>query len=76
MGNNRYPYVRYTPDAKYIIQSANNSRTPGIGIRIWDGQSGKLLQEIPGDVWKLAVSPDSKHFAISENQKVIVWQLK
>lgn len=71
-----HPLIRYTPDGKYVIESNLES------IRIWDGQHRTILQEISREENKrdydqaLAVSRDGRYFAVSQNNKVFVWQLR
>ncbi|MHB1677393.1 MAG: WD40 repeat domain-containing protein [Sulfuriferula sp.] len=66
----------YTPDGKYLIEGDMDGLGNGLGVKIWDGQHRKLLQEIPGNVRSLAVSRDGHYFAMGIDKKTIVWQLK
>ena len=68
--------VRYTADDRYIIESDENARGTGLGVRIWDGKHQTLLQEIRGNIGSLAVSRDGKYFAFGQAGKALVWQFK
>jgi WD40 repeat protein len=68
--------VRFTPDGRYLLESDMNGRGTGLGARIWDGQHSKLLQAIRGNIASIAVSRDSKYFALGGQGGTTIWQFK
>ena len=74
--NSAHPSLRYTPDGKYLIEGDRNGMGTGLGVRIWDGQHRKLLQEVSGNVGSIAVSRDGRHLATGVEGKTIIWRLK
>ena len=68
-----HPFVRYTPDGKYLISGSEG--TDAI-IKIWDARHHTLLQVIPGEARGLAVSPDGHYLAIGGFRDIQVWELK
>jgi WD40 repeat protein len=68
--------VRFTSDAQFLIESDLNGQGRGLGVKIWDGQHQKLLQEIPGDIGSIDVSKDSKYLAVGTTGRTTIWQLK
>lgn len=68
--------LRYTLDGRYLIEGDMNGKGTGTGVKIWDRQHQKLLQEIPGNVGSLAVTRDSNYFAMGADKKTVVWRLK
>ena len=66
--------VRFTSDGRYFIESDYNGRETGLGVRIFDSQRRKVLQEIPGHV---SSSQDSGYLAVSTtNALTTISQLK
>jgi hypothetical protein len=41
-----------------------NGRGTGHGVKIWDSQRSKLLQELSGNIDNIAVSRNGKHLAV------------
>lgn len=68
-----HPFVRYTPDGKYLISGSEGT---GAIIKIWDSRHHTLLQVIPGEARGLAVSPDGHYLAIGGFRDIQVWELK
>jgi WD40 repeat protein len=68
--------VQFTPDGRFFVESDMNGKGTGRGVRIWDGQHAKLLQEIKGDVGSIAISRDSKYLALGATGRTTVWQFK
>ena len=68
--------VRYSPDGRFFIYCDFNALGTGLGIRIWDHNHSKLLQQIAGNVSSVAISRDSKYLAAIEEEHVTVWQFK
>jgi WD40 repeat protein len=68
--------VRYTSDDKYLIETEVTGLRVGSGIRIWDSQHHALLQTIAGEYAHLAVSRDGHHFAVNDDNKIYVFDLK
>ena len=63
--------LRYSPDGKYLVESAVNS-----SIRIWDGRHQTLLQEIHGVATSLAFSRDGRFLAMGGDRKILIWKMK
>jgi WD40 repeat protein len=68
--------VRFTPDGRYFIECDENGRGTGVGVKIWDSQHKKLLQEISGNIGSIAVSRDGKHLAVGETGRTTIWQFR
>jgi WD40 repeat protein len=68
--------VRFTQDGRHFIESDLNGRGAGLGVKIWDSQRLKLLQEIPGDIGSIDVSKDSRYLAVGTKGRTTIWQLK
>ena len=68
--------LRYTSDGRYFIESDMNGEGTGLGVKIWDRQRQKLLQEIPGNIGSLSVSRDGKYLAVATAGKTTIWQFK
>ena len=68
---NRIYALRYSPDRKYLAESAINGN-----IRIWDGQHQNLLQEIHGEATSLAFSRDGRFLAMGGDRKILIWKMK
>jgi WD40 repeat protein len=68
--------VRYTPDGRFLVESDLNGQGRGLGVKIWDSQHQKLLQEILGDIGSIDVSKDSKYLAVGMKGRTTIWQLK
>jgi WD40 repeat protein len=67
---------RYTNDGRYFIESDENGRGTGLGVKIWDSHHQKLLQEIPGNIGSIAVSRDGKYLAVGGTGRTTIWQFK
>jgi WD40 repeat protein len=76
LGNSGSMNVRFTPDGRYFIESDLNGMGKGLGVKIWDSQRHKLLQEIPGDIGGIAISRDSKYLAVGGTGSTSIWQFK
>jgi WD40 repeat protein len=81
-GNSEYSDVKgiaYTGDGKYFIEATINKQ-----VRIWDGSHAHLLQSFPvgwGSVFEnlfnaLAVSPNNKYLAVTQQQGTTIYELK
>jgi WD40 repeat protein len=68
--------VLFTRDGRYLIESDFNGRGKGLGVNIWDGARRTLLQNIPGDVAGIALSPGDRYLAVGSTGRVSVWQIK
>jgi len=71
--------LAYTSDGKYLVEGTVNK-----AVRIWDGSHQHLLQSIPvgwGSVFAdplnaLALSPDNRYLAITQNDETTIYELK
>ena len=71
--------IAYTGDGKYFIEATVNKQ-----VRIWDGSHAHLLQSFPvgwGSAFDnlfnaLAVSPDNKYLAVTQQQGTTIFELK
>jgi WD40 repeat protein len=71
--------IAYTNDGKYFIEATINKQ-----VRIWDGSHAHLLQSFPvgwGSVFDnlfnaLAVSPNNRYFAVTQQQGTTIYELK
>jgi WD40 repeat protein len=68
--------ARFTRDGRYFIESDMNGRGTGLGVKIWDSQRRKLLQEIPGNIASIDVSQDGKYLAVGGVGRTSIWQFK
>ena len=68
--------VRFTPDRRYFVECDMNGRGTGLGVKIWDANRRKLLQEVPGNIGSIAVSRDSKYLAVGGTGRTTIWQFK
>jgi WD40 repeat protein len=70
-------HVRFTADGRYFIESDMNGRGTGHGVKIWDSQRSRLLQEIPGNIDDVAVSRDGRYLAVVPwIGPTTIWELK
>jgi WD40 repeat protein len=71
--------IAYTSDGKYFIEATINKQ-----VRIWDGSHAHLLQSFPvgwGSVFEnlfnaLAVSPNNRYLAVTQQQGTTIYELK
>jgi WD40 repeat protein len=69
--------ITYTPDGKYLVAAVIEG-----SVRIYDARDYSLLQAIPVDADRVAVSSDSRYLAIAARSKgfanrvVSVWELR
>jgi WD40 repeat protein len=71
--------IAYTNDGKYFIEATINKQ-----VRIWDGSHAHLLQSFPvgyGSVFEnlfnaLAVSPNNRYLAVTQQQGTTIYELK
>ncbi len=66
--------VRFTSDGRYFIECDANGRGTGLGVKIWDSQHRKLLQEISGNIGSIAVSRAGKYLAVGTAGRTTIWQ--
>ena len=67
--------LQYSPDGRYLVESGIEWST----VKLWDGEHRTLLQEIPVHAlasFAVAISNDSHYLAISDRDRVTVWQLQ
>jgi hypothetical protein len=48
----------------------------GLGVKIWDNQRLKVLQEIAGNIGSVDVTRDSRYLAMGGHGRTTIWQLK
>jgi WD40 repeat protein len=63
--------VVFTPDGKYLVEG--KERMP---VAIWNSQHSTLLQELPSQPSRLAVSRDGHYLAVASLLNVSVWKLR
>ncbi len=68
--------IAYTPDGRYLIVAHSGIYTSH-AIHVIDAQSLRVVDLVHAGntVFGLAVSPDSKQFAVSAGQRIAVWSL-
>jgi WD40 repeat protein len=78
--------VRFTPNGKFLFESYSsysNGDEIDRGVRIWDSQRKRLLQQLSGkpgsrtvDTGSLAASKDSKFLAVGNRGRTTIWEFK
>lgn len=66
--------LQYSPDGRYLVEGGMFWSS----VRLWDGDHRVLLQEIPVHAqvsFAVAISNDSHYLAVSDRDRVTVWQL-
>jgi WD40 repeat protein len=66
--------LQYSSDGRYLVESGDDWPS----VRVWDADHRTLLQEIPVHAhasFAVAISSDSHYLAVSDRDRVTVWQL-
>jgi WD40 repeat protein len=66
--------VAFSPNGD-LIASAHGERGIDRSLRVWDAQTGDMVQKLPLDVYGLAFSPDNKWLVVGSKETIRVWDI-
>lgn len=68
--------LRFSSDARFMIDGDMNGLNTGQGLRIWDWNVRQILGQARGNIGSIAISRVGGYFAFSQDRNVEIWRFK